>query len=68
MATEPSVFETKLAGSPSNVGKTMPQLPWRHPVKQGFATVGINRLREPISMYYELHGKGPKKAVFIMGP
>lgn len=68
MATEPTVFETKLTGSPSNIGRPMPDLPWRHPVKQGFATVGENRLAEPISMYYELHGNGPKKAAFIMGP
>ncbi|CDH49749.1 alpha beta-hydrolase [Lichtheimia corymbifera JMRC:FSU:9682] len=47
--------------------RPMPELPWKHAYRQGFATIGEGRCREPFSMYYELHGTGPKKVALLMG-
>ncbi|CDS04231.1 hypothetical protein LRAMOSA07169 [Lichtheimia ramosa] len=47
--------------------RPMPQLPWKHAYRQGFATIGEGRCREPFDMYYELHGTGPKRVVLLMG-
>jgi hypothetical protein len=30
-----------------------------------FATIGHGRLEEPFKMYYEVHGKGPIRIVFM---
>ena len=47
--------------------RPMPELPWKHSYRQGFATIGEGRCREPFSMYYEMHGTGSKKVALLMG-
>ena len=61
------VVETELTGNSINKGKQMPQLKWHHVYTQSFAPVATTRSTEPIEMYYELHGTGPKKIVLLMG-
>ncbi|KAG2185520.1 hypothetical protein INT44_002313 [Umbelopsis vinacea] len=65
MATD-TVFES-MTGDVDNISKKMPELHWQHPYKQGFATVAQGRSQEPVNLYYEMHGNGPRKVLFIMG-
>ncbi|KAI9313818.1 Alpha/Beta hydrolase protein [Dichotomocladium elegans] len=54
-------------GTTQNEERTMPTLAWAHPVKQGFATVARNRAKNPIAIYYELHGQGVERVAMLMG-
>lgn len=65
MATD-TVFES-MTGDVDNIPRKMPELHWQHPYKQGFATVAQGRSQEPVNLYYEVHGNGPRKVLFIMG-
>ncbi|KAI8068715.1 Alpha/Beta hydrolase protein [Gongronella butleri] len=52
-------------GSANDDGKPasiyLPALAWKHPYKQDYAPIGAS------SIYYELHGTGSRRVVFIMG-
>lgn len=66
MATD-TLFET-LTGDSDNIPKKMPDLYWQHPYKQGFAKVAEGRCPAgPVNLYYEVHGNGQRRVLFIMG-
>ncbi|KAI7869372.1 Alpha/Beta hydrolase protein [Spinellus fusiger] len=67
MTTE-AVFETNLTGVQANVNRTVPPLPstWKHTYQQGFAPICTHDDHKT-HFYYELHGTGPRKVVFLMG-
>ncbi|KAL0089253.1 Alpha/Beta hydrolase protein [Phycomyces blakesleeanus] len=60
--------EIAVTGTQENLKKAMPDLKniWHHSFQQGFAPIKTKDSQETM-YYYELHGTGPRRVVFIMG-
>ncbi|KAI9032897.1 Alpha/Beta hydrolase protein [Phycomyces nitens] len=61
--------EIAVTGDQENLERAMPDLTttWSHPFRQGFAPIKTKDSQTMYYYYYELHGTGPRRVVFIMG-